>query len=115
MEEDNFSEELFSTEVASELSEAVIEEDEDQEIADPEALPEDVLDVRVSRNCIDRPQNMTVLIELLLMNQDSLPKYLQHPLHKAIGERYNPYVEQIASFDCEADSLDFPSHEEVVL
>ena len=72
-----------------------------------------MLDVRVSRNCIDRPQNMTVLIELLLRDETSLPKYLQHPLHKAIGERYNPYVEQIASFDCESDSLDFPAHEEV--
>ncbi|MBQ9307613.1 MAG: Dabb family protein [Clostridia bacterium] len=80
-----------------------------------EALPEDVLDVRVSRNCIDRPQNMTVLIELLLRDETSLPKYLQHPLHKAIGERYNPHVEQIASFDCEADSLEFPAHEEVYL
>ncbi|MBQ8081670.1 MAG: Dabb family protein [Clostridia bacterium] len=67
------------------------------------ALPNDVLSVHVYRNVIDRAQNMTVLIELLLKDASSLPLYLQHPLHQGIGERYNPYVEAIASFDCEVE------------
>ncbi len=66
-----------------------------------ENLPEDVLEARVFVNVIDRPQNMTVMIEMILKSEASLPLYLQHPLHQAIGKRYNPFVEAIASFDCE--------------
>lgn len=66
-----------------------------------EALPKDVLSVSVRRNVVDRPQNMTVMIEMTLKDQDSLKKYLTHPLHIGIGQRYNPFVEAIASFDCE--------------
>ena len=67
------------------------------------ALPEDILAARVYENVVDRPQNMTVMIEMLLKDEASLPKYLGHPLHRGIGERYNPFVEAIASFDCEVD------------
>ena len=67
------------------------------------ALPEDVLDVQVYTNVVDRPQNMTVMIEMLLASPGSLPRYLQHPLHQGIGKRYNPDVEAIASFDCEVN------------
>ena len=65
-----------------------------------QALPEDILAVRVIRNSVDRPQNMTVMIEMQLKDESSLPRYLQHPLHQGIGKKYNPYVEAIASFDC---------------
>ena len=65
------------------------------------ALPEEILDVTVRRNVVDRPQNMTVMIEMSLKDQTSLQKYLSHPLHVGIGQRYNPFVEAIASFDCE--------------
>ena len=65
------------------------------------ALPEDILDAKVHENVVDRPQNMTVMIEMTLKDQTSLQKYLSHPLHVGIGQRYNPYVEAIASFDCE--------------
>ncbi len=68
-----------------------------------EALPEEILSQQVFVNCVDRPQNMTVLIELVLKAPSSLPLYLGHPLHRGIGERYNPFVEAIASFDCEVD------------
>ncbi len=65
------------------------------------ALPDDILAFRVLRNCVAREQNMDVMIELELAGPDSLPAYLDHPLHKAIGARYNPYVLSIASFDYE--------------
>lgn len=65
------------------------------------ALPEDVLRVRVYRNCVTRDQNMDVLIRMELAGPDSLQKYLNHPLHVAIGSRMNPHVVKIASFDCE--------------
>ena len=64
------------------------------------ALPDDIFSVAVRRNIVDRPQNMTVMIEMQLRDETSLPKYLQHPLHQAIGRKYNPLVESIASFDC---------------
>ena len=65
------------------------------------ALPEEILAVSVRRNVVDRPQNMTVMIEMSLKGPTSLQKYLSHPLHVGIGQRYNPFVEAIASFDCE--------------
>ena len=64
-----------------------------------EALPEDVLAVRVIPNAVPREQNMDVMIEMELRDADSLPRYLRHPLHVGIGERWNPYVVKIASFD----------------
>ena len=64
-------------------------------------LPAETLAVSVRRNIVDRPQNMTVMIEMSLKDQASLQKNLSHPLHVGIGERYNPFVEAIASFDCE--------------
>ena len=69
------------------------------------ALPEEILSARVFPNVIDRPQNMTVMIEMLLKDEASLPQYLRHPLHQDIGKRYNPFVEAIASFDCEENAL----------
>ena len=68
-------------------------------VPDPEGLPEDILGVQVIRNIVDRPQNMTVMIEMQLREEASLPRYLNHPLHQAIGKKYNPFVEAIASFD----------------
>ena len=65
------------------------------------ALPGDILSVDVFRNIVDRPQNMTVMIEMTLRDVSSLPLYLKHPLHQAIGKKYNPYIESIASFDWE--------------
>ena len=67
-----------------------------------EALPSDILSARVLTNCVARPQNMDVLILLDLAGPASLPRYLEHPLHQAIGRRYNPLVQSIASFDTES-------------
>ena len=47
-----------------------------------EALPEEILSVSVRRNTVDRPQNMTVMIEMTLKDQDSLKKYLSHSLQQ---------------------------------
>ncbi|MBQ9010647.1 MAG: Dabb family protein [Clostridia bacterium] len=63
-------------------------------------MPEEILRVQVHRNIVDRAQNMTVMIEMTLREEASLQRYLTHPLHVAMGKKYNPYVEAIASFDC---------------
>ncbi len=68
-----------------------------------EAFPGRILDVKVSRNTVERKQNMTVMVEMLLKDETVLTEYLKHPLHRGIGERYDPHVEAIASFDCGTD------------
>lgn len=66
------------------------------------ALPGDILSCRVLRNTVERGQNMDVLIEIALAGPESLPRYLSHPLHTAIGRRYDGDIVSIASFDCDA-------------
>ena len=67
------------------------------------ALPEEILEVRVLRNVVSRPMNMDVMVEMKLRDASSLPKYLKHPLHVGISEKYNPVVERIAMFDSEEE------------
>ena len=67
-----------------------------------EELPEEVKRAEVFRNCVDREQNMDLLIRLELKNEASLSKYLQNPHHIAIGKKMNPHVVKIASFDYRA-------------
>lgn len=65
-------------------------------------LPEDVKQAEVFRNCVDREQNMDLMIKLELNDPSALGKYLQNPHHIAIGKKMNPHVVKIASFDYEA-------------
>ncbi|MDD6188718.1 MAG: Dabb family protein [Clostridiales bacterium] len=64
-------------------------------------MSEDILSCRVSKNCVERDRNMDMMIEMELKDAGSLPKYLNHPLHLAVGERMNCHVIERASFDCE--------------
>ena len=66
-------------------------------------LPEEVRRAEVLRNCVPREQNMDILIRLDLRDAESLPKYLRHPRHLAIGEKMNPHVLKLASFDYEEE------------
>ncbi len=65
------------------------------------ALPDAIVSCCVRRNTLDRAQNFDVMIELTLTGPEALQAYLQHPLHKAIGARYQPYIRSIGSFDYE--------------
>lgn len=64
-------------------------------------LPEHVLQVEILRNCVERDQNMDLMIRLHLAGRDSLAVYLQNADHIAIGQKMNPHVLKIASFDYE--------------
>lgn len=64
-------------------------------------IPQEIKACRVSKNCVDRAQNMELMIEMQLKDRGSLDKYLKHPLHMAIGERMNSHLASIFSFDCE--------------
>lgn len=60
-----------------------------------------VLDVHIHRNCIDRPANMDLMIEMELVDESILPLYLNHPSHIRMGQKYNPHVTHRVSFDYE--------------
>ena len=70
------------------------------------ALPDDILAVCVRRNCVPREQNMDVLISMTLAGEASLKTYLNHPIHRAIGQRYSDKIVSIASFDSQEVDLD---------
>ena len=42
---------------------------------------------------------MDVLVEMTLAGEPSLQTYLNHPLHRAIGQRYSDKIVSVASFD----------------
>ena len=60
-----------------------------------------VKDVHVRRNCIERPANMDLMVEMDLTGPEILPLYLNHPEHVRMGNKYNPHVTARVSFDYE--------------
>lgn len=83
-------------------SEQVIKEIADAFARLRQALPDNIRDVEIKRNCIQRDANMDLLIRMELTNADSLPLYLSHPIHRDIGEKINPHIVNRCSFDYEA-------------
>lgn len=64
-------------------------------------MADEIFSCRVSKNCVERESNMDVMIELELKDPESLLKYLNHPLHRAVGERMDCHVLSRVSFDRE--------------
>lgn len=60
-----------------------------------------VKDVHVRLNCIERPANMDLMVEMDLTGPEILPLYLNHPEHVRMGNKYNPHVTARVSFDYE--------------
>lgn len=52
-----------------------------------------------SQNCIDRPANMDLMIEMVLEDESVLSEYLNSPEHIRMGKKYNPHVANRVSFD----------------
>lgn len=65
------------------------------------ALPDDIYEAQVKVNCIERQTNMDLLIRMHLKDESSLARYLNHPIHVAIGEQINPHIINRCSFDYE--------------
>lgn len=63
-------------------------------------LSDDILDHSVSFNCIERDANMDVMVTLHLAGEQSLEKYIKHPLHTDFAKRTDPHLESRCSFDC---------------
>lgn len=64
-------------------------------------LPNDIYTVQIIKNCIERDTNMDLLIRARLKDGNSLPIYLNHPAHIAIGKKMNPHIIDRCSFDYE--------------
>lgn len=51
------------------------------------------------RCCVKRDSNADIMSVVRLDAPEDLPKYLQHPLHVAMGKSLNPSIETRISFD----------------
>lgn len=54
----------------------------------------------VEKNIVARAENMDVMVIMELKNKKELVRYLNHPLHIALAEKYSPHIEKRISFDC---------------
>lgn len=57
--------------------------------------------VHIRRNCIDRPANMDLMIEMDLSDASVLSQYLSDPEHVRMCQKYDPHIRQRVSFDYE--------------
>ncbi len=58
-----------------------------------------IISAKIHRNCVDRPANMDLMIEMVLEDENVLNQYLNHPEHIRMGKKYNPHVIDRVSFD----------------
>ena len=58
-----------------------------------------IREVAIRKNCVDRPANMDLMIEMTLEDESVLSQYLNHPEHIRMGQKYNPHVTNRVSFD----------------
>ncbi|MDO4204791.1 MAG: Dabb family protein [Selenomonadaceae bacterium] len=56
-------------------------------------------DVKIRRNCVAREGNFSVMIEMVLSDEETLDKYLKHPLHVGFAQKCMPNMNGRASFD----------------
>ena len=58
-----------------------------------------IKEIAIRKNCVNRPANMDLMIEMILENESVLSQYLNHPEHVRMGHKYNPHVTNRVSFD----------------
>ncbi len=58
-----------------------------------------IKEVKIHKNCVDRPANMDLMVEMDLTDESVLGQYLSYPEHVRMGEKYNPHVINRVSFD----------------
>ena len=56
-------------------------------------------DPKTYRCCVERDSNADIMSIMRLDAPEDLPKYLQHPLHMAMGKSLNPSIVTRISFD----------------
>lgn len=60
-----------------------------------------IKEVFIRKNCVNRPANMDLMVEMLIDGETVLSEYLSHPEHVRMGQKYNPHVTNRVSFDYE--------------
>ncbi len=86
-----FEEGFFSPAVTAQIGEAFA--------ALAKALPDEIREVQIEENCVQRPVNMDLFIRMELAGEQSLPVYLDHPIHRKISGTINPHIVSRCSFD----------------
>lgn len=61
---------------------------------------ENIEDVYVHSNCIERDSNMDIMIEMNVKNKDALIHYINHELHRDFAKTVNEILVSKVSFDC---------------
>ena len=62
-------------------------------------LVEGLRSVKVYYNCVDREQNLDVMVEMELDGPQALKAYLEHPLHVEFAADSREFISQAVSFD----------------
>ncbi|MGI6143208.1 MAG: Dabb family protein [bacterium] len=62
---------------------------------------QNIENVNVYMNCVERDSNMDIMIEMDLADEDTLYTYLEHELHRAFVSVVDEHVVLKVSFDCE--------------
>lgn len=62
---------------------------------------ENIENINVYKNCIDRDSNMDIMIEMEVKSKDMLSLYLQHKLHIDFVNTVDSQLISRVSFDCE--------------
>ncbi|HOE56433.1 MAG TPA: Dabb family protein [Bacillota bacterium] len=62
---------------------------------------EDIQNVNIYKNCVNRDSNMDIMIEMDFKNKNALTSYLEHDLHKDFVDVVDKHLILRVSFDCE--------------
>ncbi len=64
-----------------------------------EALPQEILEVHLHRNCVERDTNANICVDMHLRSEQALELYLNHPIHCALVKEWLPHITNRISFD----------------
>ncbi len=62
-------------------------------------LSEQIYQVQIYQNCLPGKGCPSIMIKLTLSSALALSVYMDHPLHRQIGEKMNPHVRSRTAFD----------------
>ena len=68
-------------------------------------LPEEIPGagkVNAIANCVDRAENLDIMLEMPMESQSVLAAWMENPLHKALIAMAGPNAQAKLTFDCEA-------------
>lgn len=81
------------------FDDAVVREAKDAFAELSSVLPDDIGQVEIRKNCVERDGNFDLAVMMELKGEASLNRYLNHPAHIALVKRWLPVLHARASFD----------------